>query len=175
MKNMKRHMKNNKGAEEILNQAEGDARSLNPFMVPAGYFDELPGRILDKIAVDKRRPAGSWKGASIFVFRNAWISYLAAATIIIALILIIPWQRSSNKVLTEIHDTLNLNTDYDASYANDAALADYKVIEEYLGNPSNSNYKTLNFNIMDLEEIPDEAIIEYLNEQELDTELLAEL
>lgn len=151
----------------------GHDKSKNPFQVPEAYFEDLPGRIQERISGQELEKIQRSSYLTRTLIRKLAVPVLAAL-LITALYLFIPWQKTTTDTTSSLHDTLTLKADYDISYANDATISDFKVIEEYLDNPVNQEV-SLNLGSTQLEDISEDVIIEYLNEQEIDPDLFSQL
>ena len=95
--------------------------------------------------------------------------------VFIAVFLLIPGRKNPQATLSEIHDTLNLRGAYDASYAGDAIFNEYSNVYNMLENPNLENEVTVSFRTVNDDRITDEDIADYLKDQDLDTEVLAQL
>jgi hypothetical protein len=174
-KTMKKLKENKNDLQEEEPDIPGLSKGMNGFKVPEGYFDSLPGRIMVKAEMEKDRQSNPGRMHSMVYSTKVWIPLLAAASIIFTLFFILPESKKTEDILSQVHDTMNLNNAYDASYAGDVLVADYKIMDVFLEQLSADQEISFDNLYYTEEEISNEAIIEYLNEQEIDIDLLAEL
>jgi hypothetical protein len=146
-------------------------REKKLFKVPDGYFDNLPGRIEERIHEEEITKKTRSNPRTLTVL----IPLLAAAALVVAYFLIIPFADRDKKNIVQIVDSLNPNNAFDASYTGDLLIYDYQLTDNLLTQlPADTEIDFITLD-SDEEAISDEAIVEYLNDQDLDTELLAEL
>lgn len=147
------------------------------FKVPVNYFEELPGRIEQTIRKEETGPqlnnAGSSTTRRIIIYRIAPL--LAAASVIIALFFLFPVSKTSNVASNNTNDSLNLTASYDASYATEAIQDEYVLMNEMLDDPDAQLNVETSSDFYESNEISDEDITDYLMDQDIDTDLLAEL
>ncbi len=163
---------------DLSRQNEPDTSSLGPrpgreqFRVPEGYFEALPARVQDAI----REKAGGKRFIPIpaFFSRKIVMIPLSLAVIVAAgLLLLLPYQQQSSGVMVTASDSLKAA--YDASYVADVQREEDLLLDSMIDNlPSHPELATPVIQLPK-EEISEEAIIEYLKDQDLDIELLAEL
>jgi len=157
-----------------LDEISGLSKNTANLKVPEGYFDALPGRVLDAIQKDQYNSGRKDKIPSLFLKRKAWIPLLAAASLLIAYILFIPGEQKSG-ISGIISDSLNQAATYDASYASDLLTEDLSISEHLLENMPEDVEISFEYTFTEGDTLVDEAILDYLENQELDTELLAQL
>lgn len=142
------------------------------FMVPEGYFDDFSKKIQEKIA--SGNPAKAVRLHSYFSTRNIAIAASVAA-LIIAGILIIPAIQNNNNSNTGLRN------------ANQTEIpAEMLMVDESVAMQNDADYQQIDLNeemeIISVEEhfaadttISNEDIIQYLENEQIDTDLLAEL
>jgi hypothetical protein len=163
------------GPEEILRRFLPDNPGKEPFKVPEGYFDTLPGRIRDEIGA---RPATKFNPASIrsyFTFRRVLAPVLAIAVVAVLIFFLLPHPNSSKQSMVENKDTLNLTAGYDASYAGEALFDEYESISKMIEESNLTQDADISFTTTSNDGITNEDICDYLQEQELDSDVIAEL
>jgi len=160
--------------EEITPPLPARQSGSEPFRVPAGYFDELPGRVQDRILTERngKRPV-TWL-TRLLRTRKIWIPVLAAACILIALFISLPVNKST-RPMAVTSDSLNLKAAYDASYAGENISADYAEIDKVLSDSWFDAKTNISFIRTNDTELSNDSIIDYLQDQEMDPELLAQL
>jgi len=161
--------------EEILERFSSGLEESKAFKVPEGYFDTLPSRIQDEISAQAQKKLHFPRLWGLFTTRRAWIPLLAVTTMLVAIFLFIPGRKNSQNTLAEIHDTLNLKVAYDASYAGDANFEEYVKVNDLLEKPGVKNPDSVSLFKTSYTGISDDDIIDYLKDQELDSEVLAQL
>lgn len=154
---------------EFLN---GSTKLNDGFKVPEGYFDDLSKKMQEKIA--SGNPAKAVRLHSYFSTRNIAIVASVAALIIAGLLIIPAIQNNSNSGngfsnanQTEI-PAENLMYDESVAMQNDADYQQIDLNEEMEIIPVAEHFATDTT-------ITDEDIIQYLSNEDLDTDLLAEL
>lgn len=141
----------------------------NGFKVPDGYFDSLSPRIVDEIKKQENR---SISRAIIPQYRKplVWRSIMAVmvfAAMIISFILV----KKDSTVLPATDEWTELNMAYDASYAEEALLAESNTIETELASSEINNKELISFT---QKEPTIDEITEYLKEHETNTDILNE-
>ena len=144
------------------------------FRVPEGYFHDLPGRIQDKI-ISARNEEGAFAWfLKLVLARKVWIPALVTACLLIALFIFLPGQKASQPLAASA-DTLGLKAAYDASYAGETYNAEFAEIDKVMSDPTFDTGSSISFIHTSDPEITGESILDYLQDQELDPELLAQL
>lgn len=145
------------------------------FRVPSGYFEKLSLLLDERIASDERKPVISWAASALKKHSRIWIPLSAAAVVIIGLIIFLPVNNTQRQVANIPADSSCNILDLDESYAHEAVVyEDAKLNLELedsdqdvglsLSQPSDSDTT-----------LTDSDIIDYLSQQEIDPDLLAEL
>jgi hypothetical protein len=142
---------------------------VSAFKVPDGYFDSLSPRIVDRIKKQENR---SLLKAVIpqFSNRSVWRSAMAVmifAALIVSYILV----KKDTAALPDTDEWAQINMAYDASYAEDVLLAESLAFDKELETTDMS--KIDNTEITHSEPSAEE-ILNYLKEQEIDTDILTE-
>jgi hypothetical protein len=167
-----------KRKQNILKQTEESER-LSPilaklrnetqgFNVPDGYFDSLSPRIVDEI---KKRENRSIVKILFPWFRKplVWVPTFATAIVAVLLIFVIPAKKTSTIPVTD--EWTEINMAYDASYAEEALLAEsYKYDKEIESSGISSNASVS----LIPNEPTDDEITKYLKEHEIDTDIINE-
>lgn len=137
------------------------------FRVPDGYFDSLSPRIVDAI---KKQENKSFIRILIPVFRKPVFWAPLAATSVIAVLLLfgIPTEKMPAVQITDEWTELTLA--YDASYAEEALLAESRAIDNELEITDIDLTESASFTGMN--EPTDEEITRFLEEQEIDNDIL---
>lgn len=146
------------------------------FKAPDNYFGELPGRIEQAIRNQEKGQKLKNTGSStsrIVMYRV--VPILAAASVIIALFFLFPVGKTTVLTSGSPYDSLNPNASYDASYATEAIQDDYVEMNEMLNAPDAQFDIEMTSEFYESNEITDQDISDYLMDQDLDTDLLAEL
>lgn len=167
-----------KRKQNILKQTE-ESEHLSPilaklrnetqgFNVPDGYFDSLSPRIIDGIKKQENRAI-----LKILVpsFRKPLVWAPAMATVIVAVLLIFVIPAKKTSTIPVADEWTEINMAYDASYAEEALLAESYTYDKEIESSviSNSGSATLSKN-----DPTDAEITEYLKEHEIDTDIINE-
>lgn len=150
----------------------GSTKLNDGFKVPEGYFDDLSKKMQEKIA--SGNPAKAVRLHSYFSTRNIAIAASVAALIIAGLFIVPAIQKNnnSNNGLSNANQTEipaeNLMYDESVAMQNDADYQQIDLNEEMEIIPVAEHFATDTT-------ITDEDIIQYLSNEDLDTDLLAEL
>ena len=148
----------------FLQNLKGKNEGLN---VPLGYFNSLSPLIVDRINKQKSR---SFFTILMPVFRNPLVLVPTMATVILAIVLVFSIQTKNNQTVIVNDEITELNMAYDASYAEEALLAEAHIIDNEL---ESANIGYLESVVLTKENEPsDEEITEYLIGQEIDPEIL---
>ena len=151
---------------EILQEMR---KETGGFKAPAGYFDSLSPRIIDRI---NSKEHGSISKVLISGFKKplVWVPVMATLLVIIALVFLIPSQKESPLVV--VNEISDISMAYDPSYAQEAMLIESHTLETKL---ENSNIDYTQTSILNGQDEPSaEEIIKYLKDNDVDTELLNE-
>lgn len=137
------------------------------FRVPVGYFDSLSPRIVDAI---KKQENKSFIRILIPVFRKPvfWAPLAVTSVIAILLFFAIPDEKVSAVQIAD--EWTELTMVYDASYAEEALLAESHAIDNELEMTNIDFMETAS--IAGMNEPTDEEITKYLKEQEIDNDIL---
>jgi hypothetical protein len=140
---------------------------VNGFKIPEGYFDTLSPRIADSIKSQKRR---SFFQALFPSFRKpfVWAPVMATAIVAALLVFVIPEQQESS--IPVIDEWTEINMAYDASYAEEALLAESNAIDTELEITEMNNNESIP--ATEMNEYTADEITEYLKNQEIDSEIL---
>jgi len=173
---MKRDTKNFEQAEteDLLKSFNSGKTGIEAFKVPEGYFDALPSRIRDEISAGDYESHGHVWMKKQFASYWVWIPVLSVSLVLLAIFTWMP-DKSKHETIAEIEDTLYLDQALDASYAGEVMFQEYTAVYEMLENPVLQNQEAVSFIGTGDDGITDEEIIEYLNNQELDTEVLSQI
>jgi len=158
-----------------LDEIAGLTKNNGNLKVPEGYFDLLPGRIHAAIRNDQDNSERKSKTQSLDFNYKFWIPLLAAASLVIALIVYSPFGEQKNNYKSMVNDTLNKANTYDASYASDLLADDLSTSEQLLESMPDDAEINFGYTPVEGDTLVEEAILDYLKNQELDTELLAQL
>lgn len=151
---------------------KGSKKLNDGFKVPEGYFDDLSKKMQEKIA--SGIPVKAVRLRSYFSTRNITIAASVAALIIAGILIIPAIQNNSNsgKGLSNANQTEipaeNLLYDESVAMQNDADYQQIDLNEEMEIIPVAEHFAADTT-------ITDEDIIQYLSNEDLDTDLLAEL
>jgi hypothetical protein len=139
------------------------------FKVPDGYFDTLSPRIVDSLQKQENRSLANFV---LFSIRKplVWAPITATALVAAILIFVVP---AKNTPTIEVADEwTELNMAYDASYAEEVMLAESIIVDSELEQTDLNYIETASFST--LTEPTDEEIAKFLDEQEIDTDILIE-
>ena len=161
--------------ENLLEGIPGLSGKEESFRVPEGYFDTLPGRISDAIHRSDQTGTKSSQTLLPTIQRNVWMPLLAAASLVIAFILFSPFEGEKDAGNGMASDTLSRAATYDASYASDLLTDDISASERMLETMPDDAEISFEYAYPAGDTLVEEAILEYLKNQELDTDLLAQL
>jgi hypothetical protein len=132
--------------------------------VPDGYFDTLGPRIVDRINQQKNKVL-----VTIPIYRKPLVLIPLAVTVLLAVVLIINMPSPKIQPVSVVDELTEMNLVYDASYAEEALLAEAHNIDNEL----ESINEEIGSVALSLESEPtDDEITEYLKEQEIDNEYL---
>jgi hypothetical protein len=168
--NPKHHFLTDKEGE---NERTGIPSQQDPFIVPEGYFDELPSRVMNKIERQKSRPKAMLTFTGII--RNAWVP--AALVTIAALIFFYEQPPQKNKNSTPLNSLVTSApmNEYDPEYAEEALLIEEAGITEKDENQIDMNSMCVSLLKSDTASISNEEKIQFLLDENYDTEIIADL
>jgi hypothetical protein len=177
MTGMKKSTKHNdlSDPEDILDGFIIQKPESEVFKVPEGYFDSLPSRIRDGISAQTQHDLRPSFFRGLMATRKVWIPALAVAIAFIAIYLLVPGQQNAKESLAEINDTLNFRENYDASYAGEVNFDEYAAIYQMIEDKDIEDDLPASFITTSNDGISNDDICDYLQEQDLDTEVLVEL
>jgi hypothetical protein len=155
--------------EQLPKILEALRKEANGFRVPDGYFDSLSPRIVDGI---KRQEHTSFGYVLISSFRKprVWAPIMATCAIAVMLIFVVPSKKAST--IPAADEWTELNMAYDASYAEEAVLAESNTIEKELESKDINYSEPVSLNGKNGPTA--EEIAKYLKEHEFDADLLNE-
>jgi hypothetical protein len=138
------------------------------FKVPDGYFDSLSPRIIDGIKMQENRSIIKIISRS---FRKPliWIPSMSTVIVVILLIFVIPSRKTST--IPVVDEWTEIKMAYDASYAEEARLAESYTLDKEIESSvvSNIGSETLIQNELSIDEIN-----EYLKEHDTGIDILNE-
>ena len=155
--------------EQLSPVLEQLRKEVSGFKVPDGYFDSLSPRIVDEI---KRREHTSFINDLILSIRKPWVWAPSMAVVVVAVMLIFVVPAKKETVIPATDEWTEINMAYDASYAEEAILAESHSIDQELEN-KDINYSA-SASITGKNEPTKEEIAKYLKEHEYDADLLTE-
>ncbi|HEX7410839.1 MAG TPA: hypothetical protein VF298_01740 [Bacteroidales bacterium] len=172
-----RHISNqsNPAVNHRFNLHDENVPRTDPFQVPENYFDELPQKIMDWIAADTQKKQENPQPSPIL--RRVWMSAAAVAAIAVFFMIIKPANivTISKSPIAKSTKTASLSDEYDQTYADEALLLEENGITD-------KDVSTIDFNTMgialssnDTTSATTEEIIQYLLDENDDTDLLAGL
>jgi hypothetical protein len=173
---MNRKIKNNEQPEpdKDLHYIFSGKKGNDAFKVPEVYFDTLPLRIRDKISAENAtRYSFTWFRKQ-FASRWVWVPALSVSMLLLAIYTWMP-ENNNNVSYAAIGDTLNLNQAVDASYAGEAIFDEYVAVYKILESSESESQEVVSFVSTYDDDITDEEIVEYLNNQQLDAEVLSQI
>lgn len=137
------------------------------FKVPHGFFDSLSPRIMDEI---KKQDDRTWFTVHFPVFRKPkiWAPVMASMIVVVLLIFVIPLKKEP--VPQVASEWTQISSAYDASYAEEAILAESNIIDNQLENTDVGYIASASFS--DRNEPTEDEITKYLIDQDVDTEIL---
>jgi hypothetical protein len=153
--------------QSYISSLENLRQEVNGFKVPDGYFDSLSPRIVDAIKKQENR---SFIQAIIPSFRKPyiWAPAMVTALVAVLLLFVIPLKKESSVQVVNQWEEINMA--YDASYAEEALLAESYTIENELEKADINNIESVSYT--GANEATDEEITEYLKNQDIDSDLL---
>lgn len=139
------------------------------FKVPDGYFNTLSPRIMDNI---KKRENKTLFSEIILRISKPIVWTPAIITVVVALLLIFVVPEKKESSVNTYDEWSEINMAYDASYAEEVLLAESNNIDTELDKNAVNGLESIALSAV--EEPADEEIIDYLNKQEIETEVLIE-
>lgn len=145
------------------------------YKTPDGYFDLLSERLREQIAKSENKPAQRWYSLGHQALKPVMIPLALLAAVLIAIFLFLPGKKSEQQALN--NDTLQPASiyDYDESYAREAIAFEDASLSDAVENTGDDLGYILSISAANDTTLCETDIIEYLNDQEIDPELLAEL
>jgi hypothetical protein len=147
----------------------------DPFVVPKDYFNELPQRIMARIEDDSQSEPDNQQASPLL--RRVWLAAAAAAAIALIFIMLKPSTEVPGIKAPIVNSTeaAILSADYDQTYADEAFLLDEnKITDKEVSTLDIESLGTALFS-SDTTAVASEEIIQYLLDENYDTDLLAEL
>jgi hypothetical protein len=137
------------------------------FKVPDGYFNSLSPRIVESI---KKQENSSFLKIVVPSFSKpvVWAPVMATVIVAVLLIFVVPGKKDSTLPVAD--EWTQINMAYDASYAEEALLAESNFIENYIENKgiryvASASLTTANEPTVD-------EITDYLKEHEIEMDIL---
>lgn len=159
---------------ELINNYLGNKKA-EAFKVSDAYFDELPSRIRDSITASNGKSVEyKWFPAAL-ASKLVLIPALSIVILLVAIYFSIPSDKSSGISQIEVTDTSGVSLASDASYMQDVVTDEYTTIYKLMESAESISSNSVSFSSVSSDEISDDDIINYLEEQDLDTDVLAEL
>ena len=152
-----------------------NAPRIDHFLTPKNYFDELPQRILDRIATDAQKQHENPQPS--LLPRNVWMTFAAAAVIAVIFMMIKPANvvPTTNSPIANSTGAESLSVDYDQTFADEALLLEENEITDKDISAINFKAMGIALNSSDTTSLTTNEIIKYLLDENCDTDLLAEL
>ncbi len=143
----------------------------NPFRVPDGYFDKLPNIIREKII--KPNTVSVWEQFFLLLKQPKYSMSLAVATmaIVLALFVFVKPDGQEDQFLSDITIEDILRENPELIYSIDESL----IIEVLLAENGEDIRDYYDYNIKSDTSISDDEIIDYLSDENFDTELIYNL
>ena len=162
--NISNQIIDNEQLPKILEELRKEA---NGFKVPDGYFDSLSPRIVDRL---KKQEHASFRHVLVSSFRRprVWVPVMATLVVAVLLIFVVPTKKVTSVPAAD--EWTELNMAYDASYAEEAFLAEGHTIDKEL-ETKDINYAAPVSSTGQNGPTADE-IAKYLKEHEFDADLL---
>ncbi|HPT14140.1 MAG TPA: hypothetical protein PK796_05075 [Bacteroidales bacterium] len=163
----------------FLHEEEEKFRTKYPhgegFKAPDGYFDSLSERLREQIANSENELAQRWYTLNRQTLKPVMIPLAIVAAMLIAVFLFLPEKKSDQQATNT--DTLPPASiyDYDESYAREAIALEDASLSDAVENTDDDLGYILSMSAANDTTLSETDIIDYLNDQEIDPELLAEL
>ena len=162
-------MKSKAENNNLLAQLKEKHPQNDGFIVPERYFDQLASQISERIKNGEKKSKKAITGYRLF------IPLAAAASVILVFAIYYLNQQGSQSVQNSSSANNNaIETAVDESYVNDLMTEDYNQAQTLIENLDEDEINFVDKPLIS-EDITEESIMEFLNEQELDPSLLAEL
>jgi len=145
----------------------------DPFIIPSGYFDELPQRVKDKITLKQKEQQANTKPA--ILLRRIWVPLSLAATIALFLFLKQPSTQMINSKDSDSIAVTYQSSDYDPTYAEEALMIEESAITENDEAQIDLMSMSTALNSTDTTEISTDEMIQYLIDENYDTDLITDL
>lgn len=169
------HTQKSKGQDDHFTLSEMSEKSLeqDPFIAPEFYFDDLPGRVMEKIESEEKGKIVF--PAKLFLIRHTWIPLALAASVSLFLFLKQPSLQINKKTDVNSSVTSTQSSEYDPSYAEEVLLIEDNAISEM--DESQVDFKSMSqaLNLSDTAAITTDEKIQYLINENYDTEIITDL
>ena len=145
----------------------------DPFIIPDGYFDGLPNKVIERIVRKEKSP--DLLTTTLSIINNALIPLALAASVAFLVLLRQPFTPDRNKTTSNSPVVSTHSTDYDPVYSDEVLLIEEaKITNEEesqidLKLMSNSLFKS------DTTAISADEKIQFLLNENYDTEIIADL
>ena len=147
----------------------------DPFLIPGNYFDDLPQRIMERVSADSQHKLENPQPSTLL--RRVWLSAAAVAAIAVVFMMIKPSTTDPvrNSPVTNNIIAPGISDEYDQTYSDEALLLEENEITDK--DVASIDYKSMGIalNNTDTTSITTEEIIQYLLDENCDTELIAGL
>lgn len=154
--------------DSFLNLLKAQQDEPAGIKVPANYFEKLNTEISNRIASKEKEL--TTKTLKTSVLRPLFL-VPALSVVVLTVILTVFLSRNSPVSETALSETEEILLAYDVSYAEEVYVAELGTIDEQLDEPE-SNTKSGDFTVSD--DLTAEEITEFLQDQDIDDELLNE-
>ncbi len=138
--------------------------------VPAGYFDSLGPRIVDKIKKQDNRSFLKQSGR-LYYKPHIWAPVFATMLLAIVLVFVIPAKKETG--IPAIDELATIQLAYDDSYAEEAMLSEYDYLDNEIAK-IDINYYAASSLSGEENELTDKEITDYLEENVTDPDILTE-
>lgn len=145
------------------------------FKVASGYFEKLSLLLDDRIASEDRKPELSWAASALKKHSRIWIPVSAVTLVIIGLIIFLPVINTPRQVANAPADSSYNLLDLDESYAHEAVVYEDASLNLELDSSDKDIGLSLSQPSDNDTTLTDADIIDYLSQQDIDPDLLAEL
>jgi hypothetical protein len=147
--------------------------TAEPFKVPDYYFDSLTSRIQDRISANEKRRLGFSDLLPGIYRKRIWIPSLAGILLLFVVIVMNTDRTATQNQLSKTDSVIIRRSDINNSYAIEAQYIEAAKTFEQIDVLPVNEVSMENLNLSD--GIKNEDIIKYLNDQEIDPTLLADL
>lgn len=155
--------------DSFLNLLKAQQDEPAGIKVPANYFEKLNTEISNRIASKEKEL--TTKTLKTSVLRPLFL-VPALSVVVLTVILTVFLSRNSPVSETALSETEEILLAYDVSYAEEVYVAELGTIDEQLDEPESSITKSGDFTVSD--DLTAEEITEFLQDQDIDDELLNE-